>query len=225
MSFAWTEDTNDKVQWHKKATLPVLCAPGPASYTLPPVLGPNTVVTPAALAYSISGRNKSDSDLNKVCYILKSAMMKIMSLSNICCQIPHKSPGLVYKVVDPSIYRPKAPQYSMIGRNFPPDDSTRKPGPGAHYPEKVLIMLELCKEAKFMHFVHFCYISCLYSQVTLSKSKAPSFTFGIRHSQYVSSIVVDEFNRWMRQGCYVMGKYWAYLHIYIYISPFGNITH
>ncbi|XP_056907241.1 outer dense fiber protein 3-B [Takifugu flavidus] len=120
--------------------------PSPASYTLPPVLGPNTVVTPAALAYSISGRNKSDSDLNK---------------------IPLKSPGLVYKVVDPSIYRPKAPQYSMTGRNFPPDDSTKKPGPGAHYPEKV----------------------------TLSKPKAPSFTFGIRHSQYISSLVVDEFNK------------------------------
>uniref|UniRef100_A0A674N5T4 Uncharacterized protein n=1 Tax=Takifugu rubripes TaxID=31033 RepID=A0A674N5T4_TAKRU len=31
--------------------------------------------------------------------------------------------------------------------------------------------------------------------VTLSKPKAPSFTFGIRHSQYISSLVVDEFNK------------------------------
>ncbi|CAG11373.1 unnamed protein product, partial [Tetraodon nigroviridis] len=75
----------------------------------------------------------------------------------------NQSPRLVYKVVDPSTYRPKAPQYSMTGRNFPPHDITRKPGPGAHYPEKV----------------------------TLSKPKAPSFTFGIRHSQYISSLVVD----------------------------------
>lgn len=52
-----------------------------------------------------------------------------------------KSPGLAsYKVVDPSIYRPKAPHYTMTGRNYPPDDTTKKPGPGAHYPEKVLIV-------------------------------------------------------------------------------------
>lgn len=65
-------------------------------------------------------------------------VMYVCSITNICC--PLKSPGLVYKVVDPSIYRAKAPQYSMTGRNFPPDDTTRKPGPGAHYPEKVLVM-------------------------------------------------------------------------------------
>lgn len=65
-------------------------APGPASYTLPPVLGPSTVVTPAALAYSISGRKKVDSDLNKVCFILKYVIMKIIYLcgfTNICCRV------------------------------------------------------------------------------------------------------------------------------------------
>uniref|UniRef100_A0A674NAF3 Uncharacterized protein n=1 Tax=Takifugu rubripes TaxID=31033 RepID=A0A674NAF3_TAKRU len=146
---AYSPERADRLNFHSAPACSLsgsyfICfsCPGPASYTLPPVLGPNTVVTPAALAYSISGRNKSDSDLTK-------------------------SPGLVYKVVDPSIYRPKAPQYSMTGRNFPPDDSTKKPGPGAHYPEKVLIMHEL----------------------------SPSFTFGIRHSQYISSLVVDEFNK------------------------------
>uniref|UniRef100_A0A674N817 Uncharacterized protein n=1 Tax=Takifugu rubripes TaxID=31033 RepID=A0A674N817_TAKRU len=34
-----------------------------------------------------------------------------------------------------------------------------------------------------------------FHSVTLSKPKAPSFTFGIRHSQYISSLVVDEFNK------------------------------
>uniref|UniRef100_A0A3Q3W9T7 Tripartite motif containing 35-30 n=1 Tax=Mola mola TaxID=94237 RepID=A0A3Q3W9T7_MOLML len=117
--------------------------PGPASYSLPPVLGPKTVVTPAALAYSFSGRAKSGS--------LHEGL--------------NKSPSLAaYKVVDPSVYRQKAPQYSLTGRNFPPADTTQKPGPGAHSPEKV----------------------------TLTKPKAPSFTFGLRHSKYMSPLIVDE---------------------------------
>lgn len=54
---------------------------------------------------------------------------------------PLKTPGpAAYKVVDPCVYGKRPPQYSMIGRNFTTGETTQKPGPGAHYPEKVLIM-------------------------------------------------------------------------------------
>ncbi|XP_034071441.1 outer dense fiber protein 3-B-like isoform X2 [Gymnodraco acuticeps] len=43
---------------------------------------------------------------------------------------------------------------SMTGRNFPPGVSTKTPGPGAYYPE----------------------------MMTCTRSKAPSFSFGMRHS-------------------------------------------
>ncbi|KAI3371395.1 hypothetical protein L3Q82_023998 [Scortum barcoo] len=51
---------------------------------------------------------------------------------------PLQTPGpAAYKVVDPCVYRQKPPQYSMMGRNFTPDETTKTPGPGAHYPEQV----------------------------------------------------------------------------------------
>uniref|UniRef100_A0A665UVP1 Outer dense fiber protein 3-like n=1 Tax=Echeneis naucrates TaxID=173247 RepID=A0A665UVP1_ECHNA len=82
--------------------------PGPASYNLPPVLGPNTVITSAAPNYSLCARSKNGTfheDLKK-------------------------TPGpAAYKVVDPCTYRQKPPQYSMTGRNFAPGETTKKPGP------------------------------------------------------------------------------------------------
>ena len=45
-------------------------------------------------------------------------------------------PG-AYNTTDPGIIKRKAPQYSMTSRNVLPGDSTLKPGPGAHSPEKV----------------------------------------------------------------------------------------
>ncbi|XP_022610401.1 outer dense fiber protein 3-like [Seriola dumerili] len=116
--------------------------PGPASYNLPPVLGPKTVATSAAPTYSLCGRSKTGSfheDLKK-------------------------TPGpAAYKVVDPCIYRQKPPHFSMTGRNFAPGETTRKPGPGTHYPENV----------------------------TVTRAKAPSFSFGLRHSEYISPLIVD----------------------------------
>ena len=48
-----------------------------------------------------------------------------------------KTPGPgTYRPIDPSVYRYRQPSYSMTGRNIQPGDSTRKPGPGAHSPEK-----------------------------------------------------------------------------------------
>ncbi|XP_043980439.1 outer dense fiber protein 3-B isoform X1 [Gambusia affinis] len=119
-------------------------SPGPATYTLPPMLGCKTAVAPSAPNYTLQGRGKNGSfheDSNKT-----------------------PSPGpAAYKVVDPSIYRQKPPQYSIKGRNFAPEENTRKPGPGAHYPE----------------------------HVTFTRAKAPSFTFGLRHSQYIAPLIIN----------------------------------
>uniref|UniRef100_A0A3B5MZ06 Ciliary microtubule associated protein 1B n=1 Tax=Xiphophorus couchianus TaxID=32473 RepID=A0A3B5MZ06_9TELE len=117
---------------------------GPATYTLPPMLGCKTAVAPSAPNYTLQGRGKTGSfheDYNKT-----------------------PSPGpAAYKVVDPSIYRQKPPQYSIKGRNFAPEENTSKPGPGAHYPE----------------------------HVTFTRAKAPSFTFGLRHSQYIAPLIIN----------------------------------
>ncbi|XP_062246282.1 ciliary microtubule associated protein 1B [Platichthys flesus] len=115
--------------------------PGPASYTLPCVLGPGTVVTATAPAHSLRGRSKTGSfheDLTK-------------------------TPGpAAYKVVDPCTYSQRPPRFSMTGRNFAPGETTQKPGPGSHCPERV----------------------------TQTKPKAPSFSFGIRHSEFISPLIV-----------------------------------
>ncbi|XP_038561630.1 outer dense fiber protein 3-B [Micropterus salmoides] len=116
--------------------------PGPASYSLPPVLGHKTVATSAAPTYSLCGRSKIGSFHEDL----------------------RKTPGpAAYKVVDPCTYRQKPPQYSMTGRNFSPGETTKKPGPGAYYPERV----------------------------TFTRAKAPSFSFGLRHSQFISPLIVD----------------------------------
>uniref|UniRef100_A0A667ZN91 Tripartite motif containing 35-30 n=1 Tax=Myripristis murdjan TaxID=586833 RepID=A0A667ZN91_9TELE len=109
--------------------------PGPAAYMLPAVLGPKAVTTSTAPNYSLCGRSKIGSfheDLQKT-----------------------PGPG-AYKVIDPTTYKYKAPQYSIIGRNSISGDSTKKPGPGAHYPDR-----------------------------------APSFSFGVRHSQYIAPLIMN----------------------------------
>ncbi|XP_052007822.1 outer dense fiber protein 3-B [Xyrauchen texanus] len=116
--------------------------PGPAAYLLPPVIGPKVVDKTAAPNITLSGRSAIGSfheDLRKT-----------------------PGPG-TYKVVDSCLYKQRAPQYSMTGRNLMPGDTTRKPGPGAHHPETV----------------------------TFTETKAPSFSFGIRHSEYIASIIVE----------------------------------
>ncbi|KAI4879991.1 hypothetical protein NFI96_029171, partial [Prochilodus magdalenae] len=88
--------------------------PGPAAYMLPSVLGPHVVNKSSAPNISLTGRSKIGSFHEDL----------------------QKTPGpATYKVVDPGVYRPKPPQYSMTGRNSMPGDVTMKPGPGAHHPE------------------------------------------------------------------------------------------
>jgi len=52
-----------------------------------------------------------------------------------CVEIP--GPG-AHKIVDLNIYKTRPPKYSMTANHPPPGDHSLKPGPGSHYPEKVL---------------------------------------------------------------------------------------
>jgi len=117
-------------------------SPAPNNYSLPSILGGKSIAVTSAPNYSMTGRSKigaCDEDLSKT-----------------------PGPG-TYKVVEPSVYKKKDPLYSMTGRNQLPSDSTLKPGPGAHSPEKVII----------------------------NKDQAPKFSFGIKHSEYTTPLIID----------------------------------
>ena len=64
--------------------------------------------------------------------------------------------------VDPNTFKNQRPAYSMTGRTQLPGDRTSKPGPGAHSPEKVYVTMR----------------------------QAPVSSFGIRHSEYTTPIIV-----------------------------------
>lgn len=79
-----------------------------------------------------------------------------------------KTPGPgTYQATSPDQYKIKQPVYSMIGRNMAPGDTTQKPGPGAHCPEKVNMHIK----------------------------QNPRFSFGIRHSEYEAPLILatDDF--------------------------------
>ncbi|KAK3751848.1 hypothetical protein QZH41_009668 [Actinostola sp. cb2023] len=116
--------------------------PAANAYSLPGILGPNSVGKRSLPAFSMTGRSK------------------IGSFHEDLKQTP--GPG-TYKVVAPNIIKTKKPIYSMNGRNYLPGDSTLKPGPGAHYPERVYI----------------------------NKAKAPGYSFGQRHSEYIAPLITD----------------------------------
>ncbi|XP_077453622.1 ciliary microtubule associated protein 1B [Stigmatopora argus] len=146
-------ESSDKVTYHsspsytlsgrwKQTPFSNQTTPGPASNTLPPVFGPKTVNIRAAPAHSLYGRNKLGNFIGDY----------------------SKSPGpAAYQAVDPKVYLTKSPQYSMPGRKFMPQCSTKTPAPGVYCPEKV----------------------------TTVHSKAPAFTFGLRHSQYTVNPIMD----------------------------------
>lgn len=68
-----------------------------------------------------------------------------------------------YNKTDPNIYRNRQPSFSIQSRHNIPSDATCKPGPGTHCPEKVKAHLP----------------------------RAPSFTIGVRHSEFVTPLVID----------------------------------
>ncbi|KAK7497391.1 hypothetical protein BaRGS_00011435 [Batillaria attramentaria] len=75
-----------------------------------------------------------------------------------------KAPGPgTYSVIEPVIYKDRAPLWSCALRFKDPGDRCPKPGPGAHRPENVVI----------------------------NKHEYPSFSFGIHHSAYLHPLIVD----------------------------------
>jgi hypothetical protein len=75
-----------------------------------------------------------------------------------------KAPGPgKYNATNPDKFKKKGAAYSMGGRTYMPEDQTKKPGPGAHNPEKVVA----------------------------NKKNAPAFSMGVRHSEYLTPLIVD----------------------------------
>ncbi|MFT7818800.1 hypothetical protein Z043-107073, partial [Arapaima gigas] len=117
---------------------PVDTAPAPNRYTLPSLMGSQVPNKPTSACYTMAGRCRSD-DL---------------------AQTP--GPGK-YDRPDPSVYLPRQPAYSMLGRHRRPRGVSQMPGPGAYSPERVMS----------------------------HKQRPPSYSLGIRHSEFVMPLVVD----------------------------------
>uniref|UniRef100_A0A673JBJ4 Outer dense fiber of sperm tails 3-like 2b n=1 Tax=Sinocyclocheilus rhinocerous TaxID=307959 RepID=A0A673JBJ4_9TELE len=116
--------------------------PAPNKYTLPSLMGSNVLTKASSASYSISGRCKSggpSEDLSKT-----------------------PGPGR-YNRTDPSVYLPRQPAFSMLGRHAAARESTVVPDPGSRNPERV----------------------------TVHKSRPPAFSLGIRHSEFVTPLIVD----------------------------------
>jgi len=116
--------------------------PSPNSYSLPSLMGSKIANKKASAAYSMTSRSQTG------CF------------SEDLARTP--GPGR-YNTLDPNTLKGKAPAYSLLGRNNLPGDSTQKPGPGAHTPEKVVV----------------------------NRKAAPSFSLGIRHSEFVTPLIVE----------------------------------
>ncbi|KAF7462486.1 outer dense fiber protein 3B isoform X4 [Marmota monax] len=85
--------------------------PGPGAYTVPSLLGPRVIGKVSAPTYSIYGRTRVGS----------------------CFEDLSKTPGpCAYHVVNPGVYKTRAPQFTMLARTSFPQDSTLKPGPAAY---------------------------------------------------------------------------------------------
>ncbi|EDL76565.1 similar to shippo 1 (predicted), isoform CRA_a [Rattus norvegicus] len=90
--------------------------PGPGSYTVPSLLGSRVIGKVSAPTYSIYGRSAVGS----------------------CFEDLSKTPGpCAYHVVNPGIYKTRAPQFTMLGRTLPPK-SPKDPGPASYAVDKVV---------------------------------------------------------------------------------------
>ncbi|KAJ8304851.1 hypothetical protein KUTeg_018434 [Tegillarca granosa] len=116
--------------------------PAPNKYSLPPVMGEKQPNKLAAPAYTMTKRQVLG------CYHEDLA----------------KAPGPGrYNATHPDQYMEKAPLYSLRKLSYMPGDKTRKPGPGQHSPEKVVI----------------------------NKRVAPQYSLGVRHSEFVCPLIVE----------------------------------
>lgn len=154
----------------------VFQAPAPGHYS--PERS-NRSIYRSSPAFSLSGRTKDCTNYNvpgPASYQLpqvigsKTAVTASAPMYSLCGRSKtggfsedlKKTPGpAAYKVVDPRIYRHSSPQFSMTGRNFTPGQTSKMPGPGTYCPEMT------------------------------TQSKAPSFSFGLRHSEYIAPLIVN----------------------------------
>nr|KAF6398989.1 outer dense fiber of sperm tails 3B [Molossus molossus] len=85
--------------------------PGPGAYTVPSLLGPRVIGKVSAPTYSITGRSTVGSFLEDL----------------------SKTPGpCAYHVVNPGIYKSRAPQFTMLPRTLLHQDRSLNPGPAAY---------------------------------------------------------------------------------------------
>ena len=68
-----------------------------------------------------------------------------------------------YQAIEPNVVYNRGPIYSLQSRTPMPQDKTAKPGPGQHRPEMVYI----------------------------NKYAAPAYSMGIRHSQYITPLIIE----------------------------------
>ncbi|XP_030290135.1 outer dense fiber protein 3-like protein 2b [Sparus aurata] len=116
--------------------------PAPNKYCLPPLMGPQVPNKPASASYTMSGS-----------YSTGGPSVDLA-----------KTPGPCrYNSTDPSVYLPRQPAFSMLGRHDLPRDATKKPGPGTYNPERVIA----------------------------HKARAPAYSLGVRHSEFVTPLVVN----------------------------------
>ncbi|XP_033108860.1 outer dense fiber protein 3-like [Anneissia japonica] len=116
--------------------------PAANNYSLPSLHGSKVPNKKSSSSYSMTARSKVGGYLEDLA----------------------KTPGPGrYHAINPNIVHVKKPSYSMLGRHDGVGDSTQKPGPGAHSPEKVYV----------------------------NKRKYPSHSLGIRHSEFVCPLIID----------------------------------
>ncbi|XP_077389983.1 outer dense fiber protein 3-like protein 2b isoform X2 [Festucalex cinctus] len=115
--------------------------PAPNKYTLPPLIGSHIPNKPASASYSMSA-----------CFSQGGPSVDLA-----------KTPGPCrYNSTHPSVYLPRPPAFSILGRHGVAREGTEMPGPGSYNPERV----------------------------TVHKTRAPAFSMGIRHSEFVTPLVV-----------------------------------
>lgn len=114
---------------------------------------PNTYSLPAMLGDRVPYK------LSSACY----SMGRKLTLGDFATDYA-KTPGPArYETVSADVTQPRKPSYSMQARQYMPGDSTQKPGPGAHCPER-----------------------CMATQ-----RHAPSFSLGIRHSEFICPLIIE----------------------------------
>lgn len=122
----------------------------------------------------------------------KRYRLSALRLTSHCLSFRWQTPGPgTYGTTAPDIYKPKAAGYSLTGRNVPPGDSTRKPGPGAHAPERVSISPPSIPLCAFDYGAGLYEFFPPFQHLNSTKKKMPQFSFGIRHSEYEAPLIID----------------------------------